>query len=315
MNKSLSRRAFVGAGCALPALSVPAFGQTAKTTLRVSTVFVDGAAQPLYAQELGYFADQGLDVQISPSGNGAAGITAVVGGAVDIGISSVVQMASALLHGVDLKYVAPGALALRSSPTGGLVVAADSTIAAPRDFEGQTIGVAALRDATHLAAMAYLIKGGADPGKVSFVEVPFPAMLPAVAAGRLAGAVSIQPFLPAAGDPTRILASAFDSIADRYMVVGYFVSGPWVAANRAAIRRFATAMREAARWGNDPANRARSAQIIEKIGKVPAAVTQRFNRSTYGEVLEPATIDPLLEWENRLKWTDRLVRAREMIVT
>lgn len=308
-----SRKALIIGGCALFSTAAPAFAQKSKTTLRMSTVPVDGGAQPLYAQELGYFADEGLDVQIDPAGNGAGGITAVVGGAVDIGMSSVVQMASAMVRGVDLKYIAAGAMWNSAVPTGALVVAADSPIQSARDFEGKTIGVGALRDATHLAAMAYLIKGGADPQRVSFVEVPFPAMLPAVTAARVAGVVTVPPFFPAPGDGTRILTAAWDAIADHYMLVGYFATGAWVQANRPVMRRFATAMRRAAHWGNDPVNHLQSAQIIERIGKAPAAVTQRFARSTYGETLQPSAIDPLLQWESRFKWTERLVHAQEMI--
>lgn len=313
MNFDVSRKSALAAIAALPITAARASAQGIPAPLRISVTPNDGLALPYYAQELGLFAGAGLEVQITPQPSGAAGMTAVVAGAIDVAGSSVVQMASALTHGIELRYLAGAALWDIAIPNGALVVASDSPIQNARGFEGKAIGVAALKDLTHLSALAYLVKGGADPAKVSFIETPFPTMLAAVSAGRVAGAVSVVPWVPLPGDATRVLAPGFGSIADRYMLVGYFATQAWIQANRATARRFASVMQQAARWGNDKANYQRSAEIIEKYTKTLATAMQKLPRSLYAERLEPALIDPALEWEFREKFTDRRVRATELI--
>jgi NitT/TauT family transport system substrate-binding protein len=312
MRTPASRKAFLATLAALPAAALPARAQ-GTPTIRVSVAPVDSGAEPYYAAELGLFAKAGLNVQISPQSNGAAGIEGVVAGSLDIATSSVVQMASALLHGVPLQYIAAASIWDSSAPIGGLIVAKDSPIQTARDFEGKTIAVNALHDGTHLVVLAYLIKGGADPAKVSFVEFPFSAVLPAVGAGRVAGALSVTPFMPAPGDGTRVLALGYNAIAERFMMVGFFSSAAWAKANAAAARKFASVIYDTARWANNKSNYGRTAEIIEKYTRTPAAVTQKLVRATFAEKFDSTLIDSWLDWEYRVKFTDRRVRVQELV--
>jgi NitT/TauT family transport system substrate-binding protein len=307
--KRLSRTLFLGIAPAVAAAASRADAQA--TALRVGSVPVDAFAQAYYAAEMGFFSKAGLNVEITTFSNGAGSTTAIAGGALDVGISTVAMMANATLHGVPLVYIAGGALYDDRAPTTVLCVAKDATLTGPKDFEGKAIAVVGLRDGTHLAAGAYLTKGGADMSRVSFIEMPFPTMAPALKRGTVAGAIIAEPFVTAYADDVRVFALAEGAIAPRFMTGGWFSSLAWVNANRDTARRFANVMYETARWAN--ANHARSGEILQKYAKIDQATISRMTRTTFAQNLTPALLDPSLQWAARLKFTDRLVTAKEMI--
>ena len=310
----ISRSTCLGVLGALP-LSGAAVGRASaqRAVLRVGSVPGDPFSEAYYAQDMGFFTKAGLDVEITTFTNGAGSVTAIAGGAIDIGISTVAMMASAAVHGVPLVYIAGGALYDDRTPSAALCVAKGSAIAGPSDFEGKAIAVSAIRDGTHLGAAAYLTTNGIDPGKVSFIEMPFPTMPPALKRGTIAGAMIAEPFLTANADDLHVFARAEGFVAPRYMTGGWFALQTWVDANRDLARRFTAVIYQTARWAN--ANRARSGEILEKYAKVDPATLARMTRTPYAENLTPAMIDASLQWASRLKFTDRLVSAKEMIAT
>jgi NitT/TauT family transport system substrate-binding protein len=295
------------------AVAPAALRAQAAATIRVNTNLLT-SVQPSIALELGLFEKAGLDVKIGLQPSAAAIITGVVTGAIDAGTSTVVLLSSALLHGVPLKYFAPNILWNSATPYSGLVVAKDGPIQAARDFEGKTMGIVSLRDATHLVALAYLVKNGVDTTKVSFIETPFSAMLQAVSSGRVAGAIAAEPFMPQPTDNLRVFAYPGDTLGKRYMSSGFFSTAAWLNANTAIARKFAAAMRDAAHWANDPANRQRTVEIFEKYTKLERPAAERVAATTsFADQLRPEMIDPWLDWAYRLKFTERRVRAQEMI--
>src|SRR5580704_815065 len=118
----------------------------APLTVRVAATANDTYAEAYYAQERGDFTKAGLNVVLTTFANGASVAQAVVSGAVDIGISNVVQIATAVEKGIPIRYFAGGGLYSTDEPTSALAVAQNSTIRTAKDFEGQTIGVSTLKD-------------------------------------------------------------------------------------------------------------------------------------------------------------------------
>lgn len=233
--------------------------------LRVGAVPADPFAEAYYAQDMGFFTKAGLDVEITSFTSGAGSVTAIAGGALDIGISTVTMMASAAVHGVPLVYIAGGALYDDRAPSAALCVAYGSAITEAKDFEGHAIAVSAIRDGTQLGAAAYLTTNGVDLEKVNFIEMPFPSMAPALKRGAIAGAMIAEPFLTANAGDIRVFARAEGAVAPRYMTGGWFALRTWVDANRDVARRFAAAIYATARWANSNArDQARSCRSIRR---------------------------------------------------
>ena len=276
-------------------------------TLRVGSVLSDGFGEVWYAQDTGFFTAAGLNVEITAFPNGSTSSQAVAGGAIDIGITGPIGLANAVIHGLPLLYVAAGNMYNTAAPTIAFCVSKESTLRAARDFEGQTIAVQGIKDPTHVAAITWFAKNGADVAKIGVVEVPVSQMAAALERGTVAGAILSEPFLTGA----RVFAKSYDAIGPRVMLAGWFGTADWVRRNIPLAKRFAAVIYQTAAWAN--ANHPASAAILQKYMKISEETLRTMTRVSYAERLDPAAIDPLLQNAARLKFTDRLVTSREVI--
>jgi NitT/TauT family transport system substrate-binding protein len=306
------RRSFIaGSGAALAlGYGRPLNAQT-RVKLRIGATANDSFAEAYYAQDLGSFSRAGIDAEITTFANGAQVSTGVASGALDIGISSVITLANATLRGLPFVYIAAGGMYTATAPTIMLCVAKDSPVDDARDLEGKTVSVSGIKDITHLAVVAYLIKGGADPNKVNIIEMPFAQVSAALKRGTIAAGVISEPSLAASLDDVRVLSKPFELIARRLMIGGWFATSEWQKKNMAAARAFAGVIYATAHWANG--NHDKSALILQKYTKIDDATMRRMVRVTYAEALEPEMIDPTLNLAAREKFTERRVRAAEMI--
>ncbi len=306
----LSRATFLTA-LPLAATVTAAYARPAATPLRIGATANDSFAEAYYAHDEGFFTKAGVPVEITTFNNGAAVSTAVASGALDIGISSVITLANAVLHGVPFVYIAGGGLYNAAAPTIVLCVAKDAPIKNASEFVGQTIAVSGIKDITHLATVAYLTKSGVDASAVKIIEMPFSQMAAALKRGTVSGAIISEPSLSAGVDEVRVFAKPFEVIGKRFMIGGWFATTDWVKKNPAAAHRFATVIYETARWAN--ANRERSAPILQRYSKISSAAIARMTRVSYAENLTPDAIDATLELAARERFTERAVRGSEMI--
>ncbi len=92
------------------ALSLTLFAQPGKaeelTKVRISMLRIVSSAPVIAADKLGYFRDEGLEVDVTPTTGGAVGVSALVGGSVDFAQSNIVSIVLAAKQGLDLKVVA-----------------------------------------------------------------------------------------------------------------------------------------------------------------------------------------------------------------
>lgn len=308
----IARRSFLaGSAAALAATSATAARAQSRYHLRIGATANDSFAEAYYAQDLGLFSKAGIDAEITTFANGAQVSTGVASGALDIGISSAITLANATIRGLPFVYLAGGGMYTASAPTIVLCVTKDSTINDARELEGKTVSVSGIKDITHLAVVTWLAKNGADPAKVNIIEMPFSQVSAALKRGAIAAGIISEPSLAAALDDTRVLAKPFELIGKRLMIGGWFATRDWQKKNVAAARAFAGVMYETARWAN--ANHDKSAVILQKYAKIDDATVKRMVRVTYAESLEPDMIDPTLDLAAKVKFTERRVRASEMI--
>jgi NitT/TauT family transport system substrate-binding protein len=308
----IDRRLFLSAGTAAlaGALASPATAQT-RIPLKIGATANDSFAEAYYAQDLGYFNRAGIDAEITTFANGAEVSTGVASGALDIGISSVITLANATVRGLPFVYIAGGGMYTAAAPTIVLCAAKDSAITNARDLEGKAVSVSGIKDITHLAVVTWLEANGADPAKVNIIEMPFSQVSAALNRGTIAAGVISEPSLAASLADVRILAKPFALIGKRLMIGGWFATAGWQKKNLAAAHTFAAVIYQTARWAN--ANHDKSAAILQKYTKIDDATVHRMVRVTYAESLEPDMIDPTLELAAREKFTERRVRATEMI--
>ena len=293
----IPRRTWIASAAALlaaPLMARPARAQAA-ATVRMATSPAESYAQPFYAQEAGIFAKNGIDAQIQLLGTGAAVSTALAGGAIDVGIGTIVSIASAIERGVPFVMIAPAQLTTASAPTALLCVEKTSGIQSAKDFEGKAVAVPALKQIVDLVMLAWMEKGGADPTKVQLIEVPFPQMGPGLDRGTFAGAIIADPSLTnaLARNNIRALANPFLALAPEFTGAGWITTKSYQQKNPETVRKVADSLLESARWANT--HHPQSAEIVSKITKIPVATIEHEKRTVYCESMKNANLQVQLD--------------------
>lgn len=277
----------------LPALGGRAAAET--ETLRVATTPIEPGCLVYYAQENGYFQGAPFTLEVTPNPSTPAIAAAVVAGSYDIGYATVSTLAVARTRGLPFVIIAPDALETQSQVQSGIVVPLHSTIQSAKDLNGVTFGTSGLNTLGEYLPRAWVDKHGGDATSMKFIEVPFPQMPEALAAGRIGAAYCVEPFLTIIEKRGigRILNSGDDAIAPSYLAAAWFATEQWAKAHPEIVARFAGSLARAARWAN--ANPAKVVPIITSYLKADPALTAASRRTYFAESLTPAQIQPIID--------------------
>lgn len=311
---SSSRNAFLTA--ALGAASAAAWpsgrARAAASPVRIGTLTIDLAMEPYYAQQLGMFERAGLAVEISEFTAGSAAAAALIGNSIDVSFTDTITVVSAHARGVPVSYIAPGGVHTNVGPTDALLVALDSPIKTARDLAGKTVAVNGIKNILQIPLEGWIDNNGGDARSVKFVEMPFPAMTPALQNGQIDAAVVVEPFItiPLTTGKVRALELTTNAIAPVYALGGWTVRNDWAAANADVVRKLVAVMAEAARWGN--ANRAESAKVLATVSKMPPALVAKVQRCAYSERLETPLFQPVIDAAARYGVIRRPFPARDI---
>ena len=239
--------------CALLALGTVASAQTApRTPIVLVPIASTDMAEAFYAVQTGMFERAGLDVTIQQAPSGAAAMTALVGGAAQIGYTNSLALATARGKGIPVVLLSPGALYRTAIPHAVLLVPSDSPLRTARDLEGHTVAVAGLHDLLGISVVTWIGKNGGDPTKVKFVEMPPSTMQAALEAKRIDAAASYEPFLSAAvhAGSAKVFSKPYDAIGLSFLTGAWFALGPWVNDHRAAAIAFAKVLDQSSQYVN-----------------------------------------------------------------
>lgn len=287
------RQVLEGIAAGAAAVAVPQTVRAANVPLKIAAIPIDVAGQAFYGVGNGMFQKAGFDVSVERIANGGAIVSAVLGGAVQIGFSNVVSLAVAHGRGLPLTVVAPAGLYSSKEPTSVLMVAKDSPIHTGRDCNGKTIGINGLKNITEYSTDAWIAQNGGDPSTVKYIEMTFAEMAPALAAGRIDVGFVAEPVIEEAKKTVRVLCNVYDAIAPSFMIAAYFTTTAWANANADAVRRFAETMREVAVWANG--HRKETAQMLADAARLPVGVTTNMARAEYPTRLNPADLQPPID--------------------
>jgi len=306
-----TRTPFFALALACAALLAPrGAGADAPATVRVATTPIELGAQVLYAQDQGFFKRAGVTVDVQLMDSGAAIAAAVASGALDVAQANLVSLATAHERSLPFVVVAPAGMYSAAAPTTSLVVAKNSPIRSGKDLENKTVAGNGLRNITEIGADAWMDHNGADSTKMHFIEMPFPQMGAALAAGRIDAAVIAEPELSAAvAGGARVIGQPYTAISKQFLIGGWFTTSAWAKAHPDELKRFAGAIVDAGKWANT--HRDESAKILEKYTKI--TVSPAMKRTTYAEHLSAADIQPLLDAAVKYKALKNPVAAADLI--
>jgi NitT/TauT family transport system substrate-binding protein len=313
----IDRRRFVAAATA--ALATPLVARAAdaqSTPAALTPVRVVGAPNDdltaiVYAWKSGMYQKAGLDVSVAKSNSGAAGAVAVAGGAADIGKASTTSIFDAHIRGVPFTLVAPASDYDSKIPYGGFLFAANSPIKTGKDAEGQTVAVASLASLGHVAFAAWVEQHGGDPKLVKFVEIPFPAVPPALDQNRIVAGETTQPTQGAAVARGFGYKPIYDALGPRFAGSVIYSTRDFSTKNPAAMRAFVKTTYESARYCN--ANPTASEQIMADFIGVPLDVMQKVPRVELGYELVLSQVQSIIDAAAKYEIIAHGFPARELV--
>jgi sulfonate transport system substrate-binding protein len=261
-------------------------GRTGGSHVRLA---VGGQTQMVYlpttlAQELGFYKDEGLDVELQDFEGGAKSLQALVGGSADV-VSGfydhTIQMAAEgrelIAFVTMLRY--PGLVLV--SPRTSSVTSIDS-------LKGGIVGVTSPGSSSQMFLTYLLTRAGVPPDAVSVTAIGAGASAVAAAeSGRINAAWLSDPaftIVKKRNPDIRVLADLRTAEGTRhafgvatYPAAVLYTSGPWLRANRETAERLARAIVKTLRWMD--------AHSEEEIAdRVPAAL-RGDDRALYVEAL------------------------------
>jgi NitT/TauT family transport system substrate-binding protein len=314
----LSRAIRIAAACSIAVLAAGMLRAPLRAadlvTIRVAVSPADDDTAPLlYAKGTGMFERAGLDVQIQRLGSGSAIASAVTGGAIDIGKSSIISLLAAHQHGIPYSIVGTSALYSSKTPFEGLVVAKDSTIATGADLNGKTISTQSLNDVGQLAEEAWVDQHGGDSKTLHVTEIPTSAAQAAVESHRVAAAILLEPVLSAAlaGGNVRLLGHAFGSIAPAFLFAAWFTTDEYAAKNVDAIRKFITVIYQAGAYTNT--HHKEASPIVAQQIHIPVDVVANAQWSPAGTSIDPSMIQPVIDTAAKYGTLSKTFSYRDMI--
>lgn len=220
------------------ALSLPVFASVPHSARAADTVRVGLAAVypayaiPYAANELGFYKEKNLDVQITQFRGGPATQEALVSGAIDISTIAPAAAALAIAKGAEEKIVA---LSVPPTPQGWyILVPTASSIKSMADLNGKAVGVTQKGSLTDFWVQQAAAKAAI---KVRTVPLGAPAVMPALRAKQVDAAI-LWPIFSYKG----IADGDFRSIDDLGATMEPSVSEGWAASrdmtqNRPAVLR------------------------------------------------------------------------------
>ena len=288
--------------------------QPTLSTIHVGSVLADDLTPVYYAQKMGWFKREGLDVQVIGGNSGTAMTAAVISGTYEFGKSSLLSAINAHLKGLPLEVIASGPVYDSKNPFGELCVASDSAMATGKDFEGKTFGSPALNGLTDLGMSAWMDAHGGDPKAMKFVELSPTAAAAAIAQHRVDAAILNQPFLAqaVAAKEVKSIAPALDAIAKSFVMAAYFTSSDYAKAHPDIVAKFAKVLYAASAYTNK--HHAETAAMMAEVASIPVNIVAHMPRVDGAVGLNPAQYQPVIDAAAKFKMIPHAFPAREMLL-
>ena len=146
------------------------------------------------AERLGYFKDEGLDVEISDFAGGSKALQAVVGGSSDVVSGAWENTIDQQPKGLNLQ----GFVKMGRYPaiTVGVVKAKAASYKSSKDLKGMKIGVTAPGSSTNRVVQRLMVDGGLKPDDASFIGVGTSSgVIAAVKSGEIDAVSNIDPVI------------------------------------------------------------------------------------------------------------------------
>jgi NitT/TauT family transport system substrate-binding protein len=247
------------------------------------------------AIDKGYFAQEGIQVELTAMAGGATILPAVAAGSLDVGFSNVLSIILARNQGFDFIIVAHVDNEDTDSRTHMVIVKGNSPIETPKDLMGKHVAVNTLNNIEHLMTQEWLERKGVNPAGVTFIELSFPDMPPALLQGHVDAIVTSEPYgTIAINQGGRVLGYEYTETVPDSAIASFVTTERWAKENPEVLQRFVRAYRRGA--AEATADPLLQRQVIPKFAGVQSDLAQQMRLVTLKSMLDPAQ----LQW-----WADK----------
>ncbi|AIQ12729.1 ABC transporter substrate-binding protein [Paenibacillus durus] len=219
------------------------------------------------AQEKGFFAKQGIDVEIQMPADTNDALKLVAAGKVDLALSYQPQVLMARGEKIPVKALA----SIVRHPLTHLMVPANSSVHTPKDLAGKSVGYSSIP--LYEAMVKTMVKAdGGDPEKVNFVDVGYD-LIPAISTGQtdaiMGGFINHeQLILQKEGHPVNSIDPAKYGVPD-YSELVLVASDEGIGQHKDDFIKFLTAMREGQTYVKEHPDEALSILLAHEDGTAP----------------------------------------------
>ena len=197
------------------------------------------------AQQQGFFAENGLNVELTPTTN-VSEIIPTLGQQVEISLGTSTDLIRAADSGLDVVQILGNTIDTEDNPFVRVIVPADSGIEGVADLAGRRVSSPTLSGVIHVATLFWAQQEGIDPASIEGVQVPPPATVEQFNAGQVDAAEALEPFAGA------LVGMGNTSIGDPFASIGlplatnfWVANGEWAANNPEAVAAFAASLEQA----------------------------------------------------------------------
>src|ERR671917_1625440 len=271
-------------------------GGSEQTTLKVGVIPIADVA-PLYLGiDQGFLKEEQLTIEPQLAEGGAAITPAVLSGDFQIGFSNTISLLIAASQDLPVQIISQGVLAgtTEKEAWADLLVLKDGPIKDPKDLEGKTIAVNALKNICEVTIKASLEKEGVAVDTLEFAEVPFPDMNAALEGGRVDGACVVEPFVSQGkAGAARGIDPFYVRTAPDLTVATYFTSTQYAEENGEVVDRFVEAMNRSLTYAQSHPDEVRD--VLLDYTEIPPEAAEAIKLPVWRPDLNEPTIELLSE--------------------
>lgn len=217
-------------------------------TLNLSYVPFANDAALFLGMKQGFFAKQGLKLNLSTAANPGVVIAGMESGQYQLGFSAIVEVISATAHGTHVACVAnvEGNQGTNLSQDGTLILAnPKSGITSVKDLVGKTVATVQTASLNSMTTDEMVHEAGGNPGQIHYVTMGFAEMPQALAQGTVQAAVVTAPFSQTAvQEGMRVIGHPNVAIMANQSTTCFAATSGWLAHHVKMAREFQTAMNQ-----------------------------------------------------------------------
>jgi NitT/TauT family transport system substrate-binding protein len=277
------------------------------TKVKVGAIPIVDVAPLHLGKEKGFFAEQGIEVEVVNTTGGAAAVPGVVSGEFDFAFGNVVSLIVARSQKLPLKAIAEGnsSTGQQGKDFGGIVVPKDSPIRTAAELAGKTVAVNNLKNVGDTTVRASIRKAGGDPSTVKFVELAFPDMPAAVASKRVDAAWVVEPFFTVTQNQgARVIASNFVDTAPNMTVATYFTTEKMIKQKADLVKRFTAAIEKSLQYAQEHPDEVR--KVLLTYTKIDPAVAEKMTLPAWPTEINRESVQMMAD----LMLSDGLVKEK-----